>query len=51
MSDTIHKVMLQNIPEKQIYQLCCIGRLNTPILGRLELLGFVAFRMKEVAVA
>jgi len=50
-SDTNHKVTLQNIPEKRIYLLCCIERLNTPMLERLKLLGFVAFRLKEVAVA
>ena len=50
-SDTSHKVTLKNIPEKQIYQLCCIEILDTPMLGRLKLLGFVALRLNEVAVA
>ena len=50
-SDANHKVTLKNIPEKRIYQLCRIGRLNTPMLGRLKLLGLLALRLKEVAVA
>ena len=42
---------LRNIPEKRVYELCCIERLNALMLGRLKLLDLLAFRLKEVAVA
>lgn len=50
-SDTNHKMTLRNIPEKRVYELCCIERLNALMLGRLKLLDLLAFRLKEVAVA